>query len=195
MRQIKFRGKNSKDEWVYGSLIINEAENEKGRFQVAFIVPGLPCASDGDRYYTAYMERVKVETVGQFTGLHDKDGREIYEGDIVTMMRAPEGRRSSVLTRHVIETDTVCRWHFRSLTKEVLDILMSFTNFDSYRFSVIGNIHDTPELAHEESLPKPEPKRRRHGNGVRFEIVTGSGKMSTNISQAAAQSLIDSLNH
>jgi len=148
MRQIKFRGKNSKDEWVYGSLIINETENEKGKFQVAFIVQGLPCASDGGDFYTARMERVKIENIGQFTGLYDKNGKEIYEGDIV---RHPyvdpifgdlvESKDGEGVTSKVVFHDGAFVVKYDENDFIYLD---AFTRHGYVE--VVGNIYDNPEL-------------------------------------------------
>ena len=64
MREIRFRGKRTDTkEWVYGYL------------------------ADGDMICNWSKDRISYEviphTVGQFTGLHDKNGKEIYEGDII----------------------------------------------------------------------------------------------------------------
>ena len=74
MREIKFRGKfvyvntqSGQLDWVYGDLV--QGPEHMGKHKII--------CEDGSQY------EVLSSTVGQFTGLYDKNGKEIYEGDIV----------------------------------------------------------------------------------------------------------------
>lgn len=72
MREIKFRGKRADNgEWVYGYL----EKHENILYQQYFAI--------GDGYNN--ITPINENTIGQFTGLYDKNGKGIYEGDVVKL--------------------------------------------------------------------------------------------------------------
>ena len=127
MREIKFRGKRIKNgEWVYGSLV-----------QWPNGAAAILASKDG--YSAVWKHIVNPDTVGQYTGLKDRSGQDVYEGDL---LRTPEG---NIMIAEWVGSGIVTR----CLTP-TYDGMM---NTNRYAFPVsekIGNIHDNPELLEEE---------------------------------------------
>lgn len=125
MREIKFRGKKfCQDEWIYGSLITRGERGADGNF----IDTGR-----GECY------PLQQDTIGQFTGLHDKNGNEIYEGDFVRYHMHERGIHESEYQTGIVEFGGGCFY---------ADLECSTLYFcgDSEDYEVIGNKWDNPEL-------------------------------------------------
>lgn len=123
MRTIKFRGKRiCTGEWVYGSYAPNTYDEEK-----ALIITYFPYDPD------YVWEDVDPATVGEYTGMKDKNGKEIYEDDILL----DESGAYAVV--------------YYSMGSFCVDFgegfdLQYFTDSIHEICYVAGNIHDNPEL-------------------------------------------------
>lgn len=136
MREILFRGKSkgiNRGEWIYGSFVEDTNLNAC-------------CIRDKSLVY----ELVDRETVGQYTGLTDKNANKIFEGDII---------RSITLDTNTEQLAVVGFGKFIDQNNDD-EYLGFYIEFDSFRttitqlemkevkdrFEIIGNIYDNPEL-------------------------------------------------
>ena len=155
MREIKFRAKHGK-EWVYGDL---------------HLLSKMPHIHTDP--FTK--KSINIETIGQYTGLKDKNGKEIYEGDILRVeefknesgpiekseefyevfdLEDMKGEKQREYTSPVSWEDgafviSVNRKGDTDLSALFGDMRLSFPIFI---FEVIGNIYDNPELINKEYL-------------------------------------------
>lgn len=132
-REIKFRAKRvDLNDWIHGYL--REVFGETKRTFV--IAPANKFESDG--YTDMEEDYVQPDTIGQFTGLCDKNGKEIYEGDI---LKTFTGSKCEVVYH---EASFKIRYNNRHesniLTRSSVFVL---------DYEVIGNIYDNSELLEE----------------------------------------------
>ena len=134
MRTIKFRAQvmfpeggivlscdKAEGEWVYGDLHLQSR------------IPHIH--SLGKKY------PINPGTVGQFAGLYDKDGREIYEGDIII---SEELKHTCHYVRYMESEAMFVAMIIGSPLDEYCGIRQSW--IDKFSKKIIGNIHDNPEL-------------------------------------------------
>ena len=141
-REILFRGKSERSgEWVYGSLIVTHG----GCVIYSKYHPLVtaPPEKKGD-YLNQYV--VDPRTVGQYTGLTDKNGKKIFEGDVVKQFpRASWGDFSRVEIGKVFWEENTLQW--KRTGKDINgEKFMTFCMAKDCVYEVIGNIHDNPEL-------------------------------------------------
>ena len=128
MREILFRGKRSDGEWAFGNLL--KVTFDRTTYNLIF----------ADNFLFVFgqataMEHAAVipETVGQFIGLTDKNGRKIFDGDIL------RERRSLFL---VVYDQAWARFKLQSIGRGI-----QYPEWNrGVQMEIVGNIHDNPEL-------------------------------------------------
>lgn len=133
MREIKFRGKRKDNgEWVYGSL--------------------LQCDRYTDIWYQeneCFRNRVEVDpkTVGQFVGISDKNGKEIYEGDVVRQSGPiVSWKEQSYLEGAIVWGNGFHTLGFFIKLSHLIECYVCIDAKKLTNMEVIGNIHENPGL-------------------------------------------------
>ena len=131
MREILFRGKGIYGKWHYGDLI-NLTKEIK---QIC------------DHSQLEHAHSVNPETVGQYTGLTDKNGTKIFEGDIIKHHKTLWGADNTDIG--------IIKWHqktcrfYRTSKFDTIHMIEIWED-TATEYEVIGNIHDNPELLESE---------------------------------------------
>lgn len=117
MREFLFRGKDTFGDWQYGAI---------SKYSEGFVVIVPPLS---------FNKQVEPESVGQYTGLTDKNGTKIFEGDIVKLF-LDDGIETGVIRY----SENACRFMFYE------NNIMGYGFDNTCTFEIIGNITDNPEL-------------------------------------------------
>lgn len=143
MREIEFRGKRiGNGEWLVSKTVVRA---DGGFF---LVLPDAEVYGDyGNKEGVThlccnrgFLAEVSPETVGQYTGMKDKNGNKIYEGDVAALPKFPNG----VDKRFVMYDEGRARFIRRSPNCKDSDYVINACCCEDYE--VIGNIYDNPEL-------------------------------------------------
>lgn len=129
LSEIKFRGYGIDDKWHYGWLY----QDGPDRFVIKDLTESYYLSTTG-RDHNEFL--VWKESVGQYTGLKDKNDKEIYDGDIVNFdSELPDIYKVT--------------WNDEYARFELVGLLDGFQSLDMEAITdswVIGNVHENPEL-------------------------------------------------
>lgn len=166
-REILFKGKKiGTKEWVYGSLVIAQWHNpiENENHENVYLIYSEDEHNGIPNYYgysdLLFESKVIPETVGQYTGLIDRNGTKIFENDILeitstvvnggTVVRGLSGFEHNERIDCAIVLPDIVTGGFRLKVyhngKYKRISKFSRGNLCCYKAKVIGNIYDTPEL-------------------------------------------------
>ena len=136
MREILFRGRTIDNRWKKGYLITEDEQNESGKWEKVYKI------HDGE----SFKYEVNPETIGQYTGLRDKNGKKIFEGDILAFTTY-DGR---ILIEGVVRYGKFNYFNYNGAKTSygwfIDDGEMSYLDGSNPELHIIGNIHDNPEL-------------------------------------------------
>ena len=136
-REILFRGKRvDNGELIYGHLVVADGQINAGKHYILSTAADFSFGDNGNRVRIGCFVEVDPKTVGQYTGLRDKNGVKIFEGDIVEhdFGNYHIGNRVAV----VEYSQKYCG--FQLCPKDN----WAYCEMDDC--VVIGNVHDNPEL-------------------------------------------------
>ena len=140
MREIKFRGKRiDNGEWVHGYIV--KVASPCGLGWVMHI----PAKDPDDNHRVV---QVDPATIGQYTGLNDKNGVEIYEGDIVSPSNSwnPELKFVVTFGKGVFDSGYYSFTGFYLISDDGRQGEDQYEISKDSVYEIIGNIHDNPEL-------------------------------------------------
>ena len=133
MRDIKFRGKRiDNGKWIYGCLVQT--------FHEGVYILKIPSFIPAKTLRAEIFIEVHSESVGQYTGLKDKNGREIYEGDVIDCSMSFRG---GVLPHR---GEIVLDEKFGAFATKNESGITLLHNHRMSSIEVIGNKYDNPEL-------------------------------------------------
>ena len=137
MREILFRGKRvDNGEWIQGDIVQFPVHG------VVRIVEQEPSYKDAE---------VDSDTVGQYTGLTDKNGKKIFEGDIIHLEYSQVFFGGVYFGEYTAEVSYKEGCFITDGTNNGDEIETPLSGFDNDEVEIIGNIHDNPELLGGES--------------------------------------------
>ena len=134
-RQIEFRGKRvDNGEWVYGDL-----SSMAQRVYISNFQPDNTYKDGAENTHLYKHLWVIPETIGQFTGLTDKTGKKIFEGDILQFIENPKFKEE-------VSFDDGAFGFYYKRTDSVIAFSDHEHGEDTEEYEVIGNVHDNKEL-------------------------------------------------